>query len=283
MIIDRLSPDGLTPLWTKPQLESAFENCQVPDWVAQSYEAFVDTIHRNNFPCFFGTLAEQKETIRYAIAPSLTTSESLGHILEAVYAYLEEERELMANKTEQNSFLLSLAILFPVEAEEHSLEYYAKQAYHFLNELHQRDRFPWPEEIPTDPNDSEWRYCLGGRSLFINISTPANHDRRSRNLGPGLIAVINPDDVFERVWKRWGEEPRHNIYKRMEEYDRIPPYPLLFHEESEWDRDLQYTKLTVLSDRNDTEFVFPFRYHSVNSNPGECPFHSATKKDIKSS
>ncbi|MEA5470452.1 YqcI/YcgG family protein [Spirulina sp. 06S082] len=273
MIIDRLSPDGLTPLWNKIQLESASDKCSLPDWVHKSYEAFIETIHQDNFPCFFGTLAEQKRMIRYAIAPSLTTSESFDHILEAVYSYLEEERNLTANEINENSLLLSLAIFFPLEAEEYSLEQYAKQIYDFLNELHRRDRFPWPEEIPTDPNDSEWRYCLGGRSLFVNISTPANRKRRSRNLAPGLIAVINPDDVFERVWKRWGEDPRHNIYKRMEKYDRIPPSPLLLHQESEWERDLMSAKLTVLSDRNDGECIFPFHYHPANSNPGECPFH----------
>jgi FPC/CPF motif-containing protein YcgG len=273
MIIPRFSPESLTPLWKKIQLESALDNHHLPDWVRGSYQAFIETIQRDNFPCFFGALAEQKGMIRYAIAPSLTTPETLEHIIEAVYTYLEEERNLTANSTGEDSLLLTLVIFFPLEQGEYPIEHYAEQAYTFLNQLHQRDRFPWPDEIPIDPQDPEWRYCLGGRSLFINISTPANLQRQSRNLGPGLTAIVNPDDVFERVWKRWGEDPRHNIYKRMEKYDRIPPYPLLLHEESEWERDLMSAKLTVISDRNDSECIFPFRYHPTNSNPGECPFH----------
>ncbi|MGK7929425.1 MAG: YqcI/YcgG family protein [Spirulina sp.] len=275
MTIDGLSPDGITPLWKRTQLESALDDRQLPDWIRTSYEAFAKVIRRDHFPCFFGTLAEQKEMIRYAIAPSLTTPETLDHILEAVYSYLEEERGLVARVTGEDSLLLTLVVFFPWEEREYSLEHYAEQAYTVLNGLHQRDRFPWPDEIPTDPTDSEWRYCLGGRSLFVNVCTPANKNRRSRNLGPGLIMIINPDNVFAKVWELWGEEPRRNIYKRMEEYDRIPPYPLLWHWQSEWERDLVSAKLTVISDRNDRQCVFPFQYHRDRQKQEGCPFHSS--------
>ncbi len=272
-IIADLSPHGLTPLWKKSQLEPALRNNQLPDWVQQSYNAFVTIMRDDNFPCFFGTLAEQKEMLRYAIAPSLEEAKSFEHILEAVYFYLEEESNVVENSTEEDPLFLTLVIFFPLEAEEFPLDHYAEQAYTFLNELHQCDRFPWPDDISTDSSNSNWRYCLGGRSLFVNVCTPANKNRRSRNLGPGLTMVINPEDLFERAWKRWGEGPRRTIYQKVGKYDAIPPHPMTMPWKPEEERDHLHATVTVLADRNDRECVFPFRYFSSEQKQGKCPFH----------
>lgn len=270
-IIENLSPDGLTPLWKKSQIEPALKENRLPDWVRVSYEAFVQIIRRDDFPCFFGTLAEQKEMIRYAIAPSLTAPEVLDRILEAVYTYLEEEAKVEDVQSEDPLFL-TLVIFLPLEEGEYPLEHYADRAYSFLNGLHQRDRFPWPDDIPNDPSNPDWRYCLGGRSLFVNVCTPANKNRRSRNLGPGLTMVINPEDLFQKAWERWGEEPRRKIYQRVETYDRIPPHPLVRPWEPEEKRIHHHAAVTVLADRNDFQYVFPFSYFSEQKQ-GTCPFH----------
>jgi|GEM_PF-7065199 len=280
MIIDYLSPDGLTPLWKKSQIESAFAEHRLPDWVQKSYEVFVEIIRQNDFPCFFGTVAEQKEMIRYTIAPSLTTPEAFNHILTSIYTYLEEERELTEHSTEEeDAIFLTLAIFFPLEEEENSLEHYANQAYAFFNELHQRDQVSWPADIPTDPRDPDWCYCLGGRSLFLNVCTPANHNRRSRNLGPGLTIVVNPQDLFEKAWELWGEDPRRNIFKRVEKYDSIPPCPLLGPWEPEEERHPPNAAITVLAENNEHQFFFPFHYYRlVPDKEGGCPAHPPSSK-----
>ncbi|QDT12897.1 YqcI/YcgG family protein [Stieleria marina] len=286
MTIESLSPDGVTPLWKKSQIELALADCKLPSWVQKSYDAFVETMRGDDFPCFFGVLAEQKELIRYAIAPSLTTPEALDCILESVYAYLEEERRLEEFPTGEDPLYLTLVVFFPIESESRSLDHYAEQAFSVLNALHRRDRMPWPDDIPSDPSDSHWRYCLGGRKLFVNVCTPANHNRRSRNLGPGLTMVINPEDVFQKVWERWGEEPRRKIYKRMESYDRIPPHPLVRpwdKGEREDERNHLNTKITVLADRNDSEFEFPFQYVTQDQKQGACPFHQSSSTSDKQS
>jgi len=275
MIIENLSPDGLTPLWKKSQIELALSDSKLPSWVQKSYDAFVEIMRGDDFPCFFGNLAEQKEMVRYAIAPSVQTSESWEHIIEAIYLYLEEESYFAGNSTGVDSLFLTLVVFFPPEGE-HLLEDYAEQVYTFLNGLHQRDRIPWPENIPRDPQDIHWRYCLGGRSLFVNVCTPANHNRRSRNLGPGLTMVINPDDLFARVWERWGEDPRHKIYHRVEKYDHIPPHPLVKPWDPEEERNQPHAKVTVLADHNDRQCVFPFRYFSLDQRVGGCPIHSSS-------
>lgn len=272
-IIADLSPNKLTPLWKKSQLELALRNNQLPGWVQQSYNAFVKIMRDDDFPCFFGTLAEQKEMIRYAIASSLEEPESFEHILEAVYLYLSEESQVTDSSTAEDPLFLTLVVFFPLEAEEYPLDHYAEQAYAFLNGLHQRDRIPWPDDIPTDSSNSHWRYCLGGRSLFVNVCTPANKNRRSRNLGPGLTMIINPEDLFERAWERWGEDPRRTIYQRVGKYDGIPPHPMTMPWTPEEERDHLHATVTVLADRNDRECIFPFRYFSLEQKQEKCPFH----------
>lgn len=275
MIIEHLSSDGLTPLWRRSQIELALSDSKLPGWVKTSYDAFVEIMRRDDFPCFFGTLAEQKEMLRFAIAPSVETPESRQHIIEAIYLYLEEESYLADNSSAGDELFLTLVVFFPPEPES-SLDSYAQQAYSFLNGLHQCDRIPWPEHIPKDPQDIHWRYCLGGRSLFVNVCTPANHNRRSRNLGPGLIMVMNPEDLFARALERWGEEPRRKIYQRGEEYDHIPPHPLLKPWDPEEERNLSHAKISVLADQNDCQFTFPFHYFPLDQKTGGCPFHSSS-------
>lgn len=282
MIIDRLSPDSSTPLWTKSQLELALAAQRLPEWIRSSYEAFTTVIRGEGFPCFFGTLAEQKEMMRYAIAPSLTDPETFEHILAAVYNYLEEETLLTERYSEEDALLLTLALFFPIEEEAHPVEYYGECAFAFLNELHQRDRAPWPAEIPTDPQEPGWCYCLGGRSFFVNICTPAHRDRRSRNLGPGLMMILNPDSTFQKLWGLKGEEPRHKIYQRGEKYDRIPPSPLLWPWHPQEERPLMYADISLLSDRNDVKLSFPFHFDSSKEKQSGCPFHSYSETLAKS-
>jgi FPC/CPF motif-containing protein YcgG len=274
MVIESFSPDKSTPLWRKQQIEAAIAQKAFPIWVEESYAAFTEIIRRENFPCFFGTIAEQKEMIRYAIAPSLTEPATLDHILAAVYQYLAEEKEVSQCSTVEEMFFLTLVIFLPPEPGEHTLEDYAQQSFEFLNALHQQDPSPWPSQVATDPQDPKWRYCLGGESLFVNVCTEANHKRRSRHLGPGITLVMNPDDLFAKAWERWGEQPRREIYHRVQQYDDMPPYPLVLPWDKEEERHHMHAKVTALPEDNDAGIFFPFHYQSQRPAKGECPFHS---------
>jgi len=50
MTIEELSPDRVTPLWCKSQIEYGISEKRLPDWVGVSYSAFVETIGQENFP-----------------------------------------------------------------------------------------------------------------------------------------------------------------------------------------------------------------------------------------
>jgi|JFJP01.1.fsa_nt_gi uncharacterized protein len=279
MVIECLSPDGITPLWCKSQIEHGISEKRLPDWVGVSYSAFVETIGQENFPCFFGTIAEQREMIRYAIAPSFTEADAISHTLEAIYKYLDEEK-IVAQNPGEDSFFLTLVIFFP-PGEEGMVEDYAAKAWAFLNSLHQLDSAPWPSDLPTDPYAAGWRYFLGGRSLFVNICTPAHQKRRSRHLGPGMTFVINPADLFEKLWEKKGEQPRREIYRRVEHYDNLTPYPLFFHEKKEEDRTQSYGLVYIIPEDNNSEPLVEFHYQPKGVTKNGCPFHSHSSSDVK--
>lgn len=279
-VIQELSPDSLTPLWRKPQLEVRLAQSALPAWVQASYTAFVETLSNDQFPCFFGTIAEQKEMLRFVIAPPLTEPMAMPHLLTAIYQYLEEEAIVAHTSQHDDVFFLTLVILFPPAPSILTLDHYAQQAFDVLNALHQLDPAPWPTDIATASPDRRWRYCLGGRSLFVNVSTPANQQRRSRHLGPGMVFVINPEDLFEKAWDRWGEQPRREIYHRVEQYDAIPPYPLVYPWDNEGDRHHIHAKVMVLPEDNQGGYFFQFQFHShhdeyaATPSQGTCPFHA---------
>lgn len=255
-----LSPNAETPIWSKAPFEAVLQIGRLPGWVTTSYAAFIRKINDKRFPCYFAATADRKDAIRYVVATSLQEKQVVQHVLEAIYAFLQEEQQWTAQCQSTDEFLLTLAVLCPWHQEQQSQAGYAREAFDFLNRLHQLDDVAWNPQVPTDPADVKWRYCIGGRSLFVNVSTPANQARRSRCLGPGTVIMINTDDIFDRLWARSGDAPRLNIYKRMRTFDAVTPHPGLHCQAKEYDRPLYSSRLTVLDDHNDLEHVFPFDY-----------------------
>jgi FPC/CPF motif-containing protein YcgG len=254
MVIKNLCPDGVTPIWNKSQMESLPVEEYLPAWVRTNYSTFVETVHDPAFPCFWGTIGEQKGMIRYVIASSLTEPSVVEHTLEGVYNYINEvnENELLQH---ENADLLTLVIFFPPEPTVLTVEEYSRQAFEFLNALHSLDAVSCPCHWSADPQSPNWSYSLGGCALFVSVSTPANQRRRSRHLGSGMTFVITPVEVLLR--KHGGENS--SIFRRVREYDGIPPHPnlLIMPGSSKVGNELT---VQVLPDDNDSEISFDFQY-----------------------
>jgi len=79
----------------------------------------------------------------------------------------------------------------------------------------------------TDPMAPYWSMCFAGMQLFINFSSPAHRQRKSRNLGRHFLFIVNPRERFDIVA---GDTPEGNrvrqvIRDRAEAYDGIPHAP----------------------------------------------------------
>ncbi len=253
MVIKHLCPDGATPIWNKSQMESSVVKKCLPDWVHTSYSTFIKTVRATDFPCFWGTTGERKGMMRYLIASPLNETNAIEHALQGVYNYLAEVNENESAQREDTDFL-TLIIFFAPELKPLKIADYARQASDFLNALHHLDKIPWPTDWSADPLSPNWCYSLGGRGLFVNISTPANQKRRSRHLGPGMTFVITPVEVL--LNKHGGKDSR--IFQRVREYDGISAHPNLLVMPGSNKVGNELT-VQILPDDNDSHVAFDFQ------------------------
>ena len=217
-----LCPDGKNPIWTKDEMESPLQG-RLPQWAQSSYDAFIRKVRDNRFPCFFATTAERRGQVLYAFAETTTCDDDIEHAEATIETYLNRLERLPQAEADMTVLVLMIG---PCPGSP-SLSDYADKAWNWLSHLHHRDKVPWPPDLPTDVNDPRWSYALAGVPLFINVSTPANLKRKSRNLGPNLSFIISPRDVFDRVAPadEKGERIRVSIRRRSANYDGIPSPP----------------------------------------------------------
>lgn len=59
-----------------------------------------------------------------------------------------------------------------------------------LQRLHKHDSHPALERTPDDPL---WEFSFKGCEMFVVGSSPTYKQRRSRNLGPGIVLIFSPE------------------------------------------------------------------------------------------
>jgi uncharacterized protein len=222
MVIRELTTDGRCPLWSKAELEAP-GGPRAPGWARSAYSSVVEKLRDPSFPCFYATLAERRGQLIYSFTNTATHKSDVEHSYNAIRMFLDRLCHLPQAVADMTALML---IVRP--ATHHlSLECYASEAWMLLTHLHHRDTVPWPPELPTDLDDPRWSYALHGVPLFVNVSTPANLIRKSRNVGPSLVFIISPRDVFGRIAgpNEKGDRIRESIRTRSAEYDGIPAPP----------------------------------------------------------
>jgi uncharacterized protein len=196
-------------------------------WARAAYEEIRDKVLDEAFPCTFGTVAQRRREIFYAfIDPS--------QLRDALIAYTDFLRPL---DTVAASLTPFAAVMPPQALTERE---YFEYGWRLLQQLHDEDPLPWPERIPTDPDDPKWSYCFGGMPLFVNFKTPTHVQRRSRRTEHSYTLLFQSRDGFDVVAGETpqGRRAREIIRKKLAAYDAVPVYPELAHyataENREW-------------------------------------------------
>ena len=98
-----------------------------------------------------------------------------------------------------------------------------------LQNWHDNDPTPWPDKVATDPDHAFWSMCFAGMQLFINMSSPAYQNRKSRILGDHFLFIINPRERFDLVAGDTpeGHRVRAAIRRRIKAYDGMDHAPEL--------------------------------------------------------
>ncbi len=106
---------------------------------------------------------------------------------------------------------------------------YHRIGWEILQDWHDNDPAPWPGGVGRDPHAPFWSMCFAGTQIFVNFSSPAHVQRKSRNLGRHLLFIVNPRERFDIVAGDTpeGRRVRQVIRDRVEAHDGIPHAPEL--------------------------------------------------------
>lgn len=227
-----------------------------PEWHNVVMRALSERLSEpSEFPCLFSLKSYSRKLIKFAFVEDLSEA-SLEALAEALREFVALSRVWDGNVSTAHP----LVVAFSQKATEGcaSLEAYHAFGWRLLQSLHDRDRSPWPATIPHDPHNPYWSWCFGGMQLFVNMSAPAYKRRKSRNLGPNFLFVINPRERFDVVAGNdpVGHKLRDTVRSRIDAYDDYPYSHQLGHYQAgeiEW---WQY----CLSDENEERH-------------DKCPFH----------
>ena len=189
----------------------------LPEWAHRHFENFRSSVTGERdgspFPCFFGKASVEEGRPLYAFVGSTTQPDSLASLRDALLEYLDVY--------EAHGDRVSFAVFFkPPEASLTEAAWH-ERFWHVLQYLHVEDPEPWPEDIPTDPDDPYWEFCFGGEPIFPTARAPFYDDRQSRYCPVGLEVTFQPRTIFEGITgdTQAGQNARDEIRSRLEEYD----------------------------------------------------------------
>lgn len=221
---------------------------RVPGWLSEEYQKFHCTVTDPTFPCYFGMGAERKGELRYSYLPH----EDWSHFPDTVRAFLQLLKSPPFVRR-------GLFVFVEPEKSERSLPYYRMYFWNILQYLHDHDRKPWPEQLPSKPEHHLWSFSFDGEPMFVFCNAPAYRQRKTRNLGRAMVLGMQPRLIFEGLegTSKGGAMSREKVRKRVEAWDHLPKHPDISHygdpAHHEW-------KQYVIGD-------------DVKPIEGKCPFH----------
>lgn len=219
----------------------------VPGWFAGSYQRFIERLTDPRYPCYLGAAAARRGALYYTFADA-TTRASLPAGLDQ-FLRRAESRPLERS---------NLAVFFAPDDPALTHGEYGQRFWALLDFLHAHDSRAWPADAPRDPEDPRWEFVFGGHQIFCFCAAPSYRRRRSRNLGPGLIVLMQPRQAFFdlEAGSDVGDAARRVTRERLQAWDGMGAHPelLAFGEPAnrEW-------KQYVLPDDNEPQ-------------SGGCPF-----------
>ncbi|MGM0605622.1 MAG: YqcI/YcgG family protein [Halobacteriota archaeon] len=217
-----MNEPGLHVLMDQETIESRVADEATPEWVTRHFSTFRESLlgTRNDtpFPCYFGVEVMRKKELLYTTVGSMTHKDDLLRLRDTLVEYLE----VYPDHAER----APLVVFFkPPETELSEAEYH-ERLWNVLQFLHVHDPEPWPEDIPTDPDDPYWEFSFGGEPLFPTSRAPFYDDRKSRYCPIGLEITFQPRSVFEGITADTsaGQQARQLIQERLAEYDGVCPH-----------------------------------------------------------
>ncbi len=183
-----------------------------PEWLVRSYESFRERVLDDRYPCFFGTRAERRGEMFYSFAS--------GDDWSVISAALAQFCALSRRPEHARS---NLAVFFEPKTEPLDHARFRSFCWDVLQYLHDSDGSP-SLDGEIDPSDPAWEFTAYGTQIFVVGCSPSYQNRHSRNLGPGIVLLFQPRNVFvDQVTKKEiNREARAEVRRRLRAWDDIP-------------------------------------------------------------
>ncbi|HEY6390523.1 MAG TPA: YqcI/YcgG family protein [Bryobacteraceae bacterium] len=226
-----------------------------PEWFFHSYKIFHERLTDPDYPCYFGAFAENNSDLYY----SFVDPDFSSHLPQVVRKFIEVSSQFVGRRN-------NLAVFFKPEPESEQVTHddRKKRTWEILQHLHDNDPEPWSDAAPADPADHSWEFCFAGTLFFIVALSSTYVLRKSRNMGPGLILLFQPRDVFVDPYtgENIGHAARDAIRERLRHWDDIEVHP----------------DLGVFTDPRKNEWKQYYLSDDMKPETGGCPFRTRNLK-----
>jgi uncharacterized protein len=238
---------AITEHWTDRILNRGQLGIPVNDrWKLEAYEQYKTRLRAPEYPCFFGQSGEARGEMLYTFVAQGGLHEFVTNMRKFV--------SLIAAPPHERSSLVAFLEPDPSMTDHVS---FVGRFWQVLQHLHEHDRQPATERTPDHPL---WEFAFEGCEMFVVGASPTYLQRRSRNLGPGMVLVFQPRFLFidPATSQPIAASVRHRIHKRTLAYDGMSIHPDIGFYGNVGNREW---KQYAIPDDNQPE-------------TGACPFHT---------
>lgn len=183
------------------------------DWKLTAYEQYREKLLASNYPCFFGQTGELYGEMMYTFVAK--------NALEEIASDMRQFVRLIGTAEYERC---SLVAFFEPELSLTDHSAFIDRFWRILQFLHEHDSFPATEKTPDHPL---WEFSFEGCEMFVVGTSPTYRQRRSRNLGAGIVLIFQPRNLFidPATSQPIAPEVRRRVHKRMLAYDDMPVHP----------------------------------------------------------
>lgn len=233
-------------------------------WQIRASQDITDRLSNEEFPCLFAQNAFRRSLVKYSFIDQLN-ADGLSQVERDLTDYLARADQWNGKVSSAEPLLM----LFSTEqVTATSIEDWHKIGWSILQHLHNNDPMPWPENTSLSPHSPFWSMAYCGTEIFVNMSCPSHVGRKSRNLGAGLVLVVNPRARFDIVAGNTpeGRRMRQKIRTRVTAYDGQDHCPQLGSYAA---GEIEWWQYGIVDDNKTRTDQCPFKHREIDDNRTE--------------
>jgi len=189
----------------------------VPEpWWSGVAKEFAENVGHPEYPCHFGRAALE----RGELFGTFFNGDDMPTLADTLRSFLDMSRQHLRRR-------MVLAAFRRPESTPRTEYWYDAEFWRILQALHRADERAWPGELPVDPDEPGWEFAFHGTPIFVFCASPSYLQRRSRGLGPGMVLLFQPRNVFAGIegGTPAGTRARELIRARTQAWDDELPHP----------------------------------------------------------